>query len=58
MFEFYTHLPGLVPSNASLNLTVGGRSYFAYIKVAVSRGKLLRWAFRVKTSAVLFEAFD
>lgn len=46
-------------SNASLNLTVGGRRCsFAYIKVAVSYGKLLRWGFQARTAPILFEGFN
>lgn len=43
--------------NASLNLTVGGRRCFSYIKVAVSHGKLQLWGFKAETASILLQGF-
>lgn len=47
----------LVALNANLNLTVGGRRCFSYIKVAVSHGKLQLWGFKAETASILLEGF-
>lgn len=49
-------LPALA-LNASLNLTVGGRRCFSYIKVAVSHGKLQLWGFKAETASILLQGF-
>ena len=43
--------------NTNLNLTVGGRRCFSYIKVAVSHGKLQLWGFKAETASILLQGF-